>query len=318
MLLFFLPFLVCDVSVSLLPIYCSLLAFSDTKRRLTIIPIPSQSIINRYNTHCLLPYRYTGDKTTKPREALARDGIIMCFQDELQQGVQVEFDDPTLFVITNSRRPRASIMHHVRGWKYRVHWHDEIKPRERDLVFTNIKSFRVLHELPRVYHSTPFGQQTDPPKRYDYYEDVYGKEHTKKHGEPWLGIAEGRRTINMKFHGANPLVPYARNKYNDSVSTKNIFESAAVGIGAAQAEEEKERLKELKKKQFEALIEQRRQAAEAERKAAIEAEQKRILEEDTAKQKEQMKKQQEEKAAEQAAFDAEMAAAKEEAASKDY
>jgi hypothetical protein len=256
---------------------------------------------------------YTGDKESKPREALARDGVIMCFKDELQQGMQVEFDDPTLFVVTNTRRPRASIMCHVRGWKYKVHWHDEIKPRERDLVFTNIKRFRVLHELPRIYHSTPFGQETDPPKRYDYFEDVYGKEHTQKHGEPWLGIAEGRRTINMKFHGANPLVPYARNKYNASVNRDNVFESAEVGVGAARAEEEKEKLKELKKKQFEALIEERRAAAEAERKAAIEAEQKKILEEDTAKQKEQMRKQREQEAAEKADFEASMEAAKAEA-----
>ena len=73
---------------------------------------------------------YTGEKGAKAREALARNGVIMCFKDELQQGVQVEFDDPTLFVITQTRRPRASIMYHVRGWKYKVHWHDEIKPRE--------------------------------------------------------------------------------------------------------------------------------------------------------------------------------------------
>ena len=257
---------------------------------------------------------YTGEKGAKPREAVARNGIVMCFKDELQQGVQIEFDDPTLFVITASRRPRASIMHHVRGWKYRVHWHDEIKPRERDVVFSSIKSFRVLHELPRVYHTTPFGQQTDPPKRYNYASDLYGADHVAKFGEPSLGIAEGRRTINMKFHGANPLVPYERNKYHEKVKRDNVFESAEVGIGAAKAEEEKEKLRELKKKQFEALIEERRAAAEAEKKATIEAEQKRILEEDTAKQKEAMKKQKEEKFAENAAFEAQMEAAKEAAA----
>jgi hypothetical protein len=43
-------FLVCDVSVSLLSVYRSLLAFSDTTWRLTIIPLPL-SIINRHNTH---------------------------------------------------------------------------------------------------------------------------------------------------------------------------------------------------------------------------------------------------------------------------
>ena len=259
---------------------------------------------------------YTGEKGAKPREAVARNGIIMCFKDELQQGVQVEFDDPTLFVITQNRRPKASIMHHVRGWKYKVHWHDEIKPRERDVVFSSLKKFRVMHELPRIFHTTPFGHITDPPKRYDYFEDVYGKEHTQKHGEPWLGIAEGRRTINMRFQDTNPLVPYARNKYNASIHRDNVFESAEVGIGAAKAEEEKERRKEQKKKQFEALIEERRAQAEAEKKATIEAEQKRILEEDTAKQKEAMKKQKEEKAAEQAAFDAEMEAAKDAAAAQ--
>lgn len=110
------------------------------------------------------------------------------------------------------------------------------------------------------------------------------------------------------------MVPYARNKYNATVNRDNVFESAEVGIGAAKAEEEKQRIKELKKKQFEALIEERRAAAEAEKKATIEAEQKRILEEDTAKQKEAMKQKEEEKRAEQAAFDAQMEAAKTEAA----
>ena len=107
------------------------------------------------------------------REAIARRNILMCYKDELGAGKQVEFNDHTMHVITNTRRPRATIMHHVRGWKFRCHFHDEIRPRERDVVFSSIRDFKVLHHLPLIYHTTEFGVCNDPPVRYDYYQDVY-------------------------------------------------------------------------------------------------------------------------------------------------
>jgi hypothetical protein len=235
------------------------------------------------------------------RECLMRDNIILCYKDDLQQGTQIEFDDPTLFVVTMNRRPRASIMYHERGWKYKVHWHDEIKPRERSVVFSSIKKFKVLSHLPKIYFSNALLPeiQNDPPKRYDYFKDVYGHDVD----EPKLGITGNRRDINMKPLNVVAKTPAERNKYyKKNIYKKNVFESAAVGVGAAAAEEEKERLQEVKRKQFEDLIEKRREEAEAEKQAAIEAEQKRALEEETANKKSEREAEKKEKEAEQIAM----------------
>lgn len=246
---------------------------------------------------------YYASKNAEPREALARDDRIVCYRDEITEGLQVEFDDATLRVVTNNRRPRASVMFHVRNWKYRVHWHDEVRPRERDVVFSTTK-FTLLPHLPRIYHTTRFQCATDPPVRYDYYQDVYGK----REEEIRLGVSGGRRTINMKAHDAKPLNPAQRYAKSKSDYTENVLESAEVGIGAAKAIEEKARLAELKKQQFAALIENRRKEEEAKRKALIEEEQKKIMEEDLAKQKEAFEKKKKEKEAQAAADAAELEA----------
>jgi len=233
---------------------------------------------------------FVTDKHGVRREALARDNLIICYKDELVDGKQVEFDDATMRVVAESRKPRASIMFHVAGWKYRCHFNDEIRPRERDVVFSSLTRFKVLHHLPQIYHMSRFGVQTDPPVRYDYYDDVYGEGH----GEPRLGITGGRRTAAMEAFEARALRPHQRlATFNKS---DNVFESQFVGIGAAKEAEEAEKRKEQKKKQFAALIEKRRAEQEAEKKRLIEQEQQRILEEDTAKQKEAFAKKQEEDA----------------------
>ena len=194
---------------------------------------------------------YTKEKGGEKREALARENIIICYRDEIQQGLQVEFDDPTMRVITKNRRPKATVMFHVRNWKYRCHFHDEIKPRERDVVFSSLKMFKILHHLPRIYHTTEFGVQNDPPVRYDYFQDVYGKG-----GEELpLGTSGGRRTINMKAFNALPLIPAQRYPRTKSDYKENVLESAEIGIGAAKAEAEKARLAELKKKQLAVFLE---------------------------------------------------------------
>lgn len=255
---------------------------------------------------------YTAAKEANPegerREALARENRIVCYHDQLQQGLQIEFDDPTMRVITKSRRPRATIIHHVRNWKFRCHFHDEIVPRERDVVFSSLKFFTILHHLPRIYHTTGFGVQNDASKRYDYFQDVYGKPEAQVP----LATAGGRRSINMKAVGAQALLAPERARRSRSDYKENVLESAEVGIGAAKAEEEKARLAELKKKQFAALIEQRRQEEEAKRKALIEEEQKKIMEEDLAKQKaafeEKKRRQEEEKKAHEEALASQIAA----------
>ena len=230
-----------------------------------------------------------GEGIAAKREAIARDHVVICHKDEIVDGVQVELQDPTLALglvgqPLSCNKVLASVMFHVKGWKYRCRFHDEVHPRERDVEFSSLRSFKVLHHLPKVYHISRFehGAPVDAEPRYDYWSDVYGP-YMKLKG-PRLGIAGGRRTAEMRPHQAEALKPIARTHAKTDYK-ENSFESHMVGIGAAQEEEEIARRKELKKKQFEALIEKRRADAEAERLKAIEEEQARITAEDLAKAK---------------------------------
>jgi len=223
------------------------------------------------------------------REAIARNHVVICHKDELRDGVQVELQDPTLALGLvgqpfTCNKVYATVMFHVRGWKYRCRFHDEVRPRERDVEFSSLRSFKVLHHLPQVYHLSRFeeGTAVDAEPRYDYWSDVYGP-YMKLKG-PKLGIAGGRRTAEMKPFQAQPLAPIARTHAKTEYK-ENVYESHMVGIGAAQEEEEIARRKELKKQQFLQLIEKRRADAEAERLKAVEEEQARITAKDLEKQK---------------------------------
>jgi len=231
-----------------------------------------------------------GSHVLTKREAIARNHVVICHKDELVEGVQVELNDPTLALglvgqPMSCNKVYASVMFHVRGWKYRCRFHEEVKPRERDVEFSSLRTFKVLHHLPKVYHISRFGDEgapVDAEPRYDYWSDVYGP-YAKLKG-PKLGIAGGRRTAEMRPFQAEPLKPVARTHAKTDYK-ENSFESFMVGIGAAQEEEEVARRKELKKRQFLELIDKRRSDAEAERQKAIEEEQARITEADLAKSK---------------------------------
>ena len=227
---------------------------------------------------------WTNEKGVK-REAVARNHVVICYKDELLDGKQVEIDDPTLRMVApplTGNKILATIMFHVRGWKYRCRFHEEVRPRERDVVFSSLKTFKILHNLPQIYHLNSFGFEVDATPRYDYWSDVYGQAHKGK--GPKLGIAGGRRTAEMRPFQAEPLKPIARTSTKTDYR-ENVYESGMVGIGAAQEEEEVERRREMKRKQFQALIDKRRADAEAERLKTIEEEQKRLAEEDIAKNK---------------------------------
>lgn len=222
------------------------------------------------------------DMSGKPREALARDHSIICYKEELQDGKQVEMHDATMCVSAQlglSGKIYASVMYHVKDWKYRCRFHEQVKPRERDVIFSSLAFFKVLHHLPQVYHISRSGFESDTEARYVYFADVYGAGKLPK-----LGIAGGRRTAEMRPFHATPLKALAR-LANKSDYRENAYESHMVGIGAAEEEEEIERKMERKKQQFMALIEKRRADAETERLKAIEEEQARITAEDLAKMK---------------------------------
>ena len=121
-----------------------------------------------------------------------------------------------------------------------------------------VSSFRVRHHLPRIYHLTT----KDPPPTYNYFLDTYGVAkldtsntnrndgnnitssegyvHSKALAKmPPLGIAGDRKTMEMRDkESGRPLQAIERIRTDHK---ENLFESNAVGLGAA-IDEERERV----------------------------------------------------------------------------
>lgn len=204
------------------------------------------------------------------KKALARNNEIVCWHEELLDGKQVEIDDNTLGIYTKEHGHKAhvTIIKHVRNWRFYVRIHEDVKPKERELDFSIMKRFTVLHHKPQCYDLCRFGIGMDPDPKYDYFVDNYGPGVMPK-----LGVAIGRKTAEMRLKGPRPLA--AEHKVKTDY-TENMFESAAAGIGAAQKENTKEFLKEQRNAQWAALIEERRQRDEEEREKQIAEEEERM------------------------------------------
>jgi hypothetical protein len=200
-----------------------------------------------------------------------------------------------MLAVVGNRKAMATIQFHVKSWRYRVRFHNEVTPRDRDIDFSTITEFRVLHHKPLIYDLSRFGYTMDQPPVYDYYKDTYGIS-----SRPHLGVAMGRLTPNMKQIGPLPLSPKFRDKSNYK---ENMFESRMVGIGAAQAQEEEAERKIQKKAQWAKLIDERRAIEEAERLEKIEEEQAKYMKEQMEKQKAKL----EEDKKKEADFEAELA-----------
>lgn len=217
-------------------------------------------------------------KTGVRKEALARNDIILCFKDELQDGKQIEINDAKLRIVGETPNARVTILSHVKNWLYRVRYQDQLQPRDCNLDFSSIRRFRILHHLPQIYHLTKFGVQSEASKRYDYYFDTYGPGN-----KPRLGVAVGRRNPEMRFVGPQPLYPQDRKK---TLRNENIFETEFLGFGKAKEEEENRIRREQKKIQWAKLIEERREKEEEDKQKRIEEDQKAFLDDQMSKQKE--------------------------------
>ncbi|CAE7812618.1 unnamed protein product, partial [Symbiodinium microadriaticum] len=198
----------------------------------------------------------------------------------LQDGMQVEIYDPSM-KIGNNASPRVTIQFHNSKWNYRCRFHDEVRPRERNVDFSMLKHFKVLHHLPRVYDLSRFCIRTDHPDQYDYYSDTF-----RTGIRPPLGVAGGRYTAEMKALHA-PLIPLEErttSKYDE-----NIFESREMGIGLSLMEKEQKKFAEKKRAQWDAAVGAKRAAEDAVKQQHIEEEQARILAEAAEKQEEKQR-----------------------------
>eukprot|EP00602_Paraphysomonas_sp_CaronLab_P001009 CAMPEP_0185033656 /NCGR_PEP_ID=MMETSP1103-20130426/22805_1 /TAXON_ID=36769 /ORGANISM="Paraphysomonas bandaiensis, Strain Caron Lab Isolate" /LENGTH=625 /DNA_ID=CAMNT_0027570011 /DNA_START=16 /DNA_END=1893 /DNA_ORIENTATION=- len=223
-----------------------------------------------------------------PVEVLMRNNHVVCHKKDLHDGVQVELHDKTLR-IGNSDRPKVTILWHIEKWTYRCRCHDEIHPRERNIDFSSLASFKVMRHLPLIYDLAHFSIPMDHEIRYDYWADTY---RTK--GRPALGFAGGRATGEMKAWHA-PYIPAAAkptSKYDE-----NVFESQEMGIGVSLIEKEREMLVEKKRQQWNAAVAAKRAEEAEERQKLIEEEQARILAEAAEKQQEKARQKREEEEA---------------------
>lgn len=232
------------------------------------------------------------------REALVRHSMIVCYQDELKDGKCLEFYDQTMHVPNLDGPVRATIINHVKGWRYRIRYHDETRPLVRTLDLSTLTNrdkapFRVRHDLPTVYHLNRWDMDTDSVSSYKFWKEAYGQEE-----RPKLGAVGGRRCGNTSPHGVKVLTQAQRKvtKYQE-----NIFEPRAVGIGEALELENVEFQREQKRKQFAKLIEERRAADEEEKKKAVAEEEAKQFQEQLEAQREKAQKRAEAEAKEKEA-----------------
>ena len=249
------------------------------------------------------------NKTTeyRKRHAIAKDNIIICFQDELIPGLQMEFLGPLSGISaapfsTNSIckavilahvptpqikvNPVSKFSYQIRAnekasvemvddkkhtWIYKVRFFDDVFPKVREIDLEIYSQFRLLRNLPLIYDLSLFGITTEI-KRIDDHRITL----------PTISPQSPVKNKNYKVSAA--LLPaFPARSYKER--SDNLFEARAAGIGAAQEEEEKERQKQLQKEQWAKLIAERKVAFEANRKKQIEDEQQRLLAEELVRQR---------------------------------
>ena len=207
----------------------------------------------------------------KGREAMVRRSQIICFQDELTDGKCIEFYDRTMRVPHLDAPVRANILCHIKGWRYKMRFHEEAPPQTRSIDLATLVNFeklpfRVRHDLPSVYTLDRFGIETDSPNPYKFWEEAYGQK-----GRPRLGAVGGRRVTQPSDpHGVKVLMSGQRTK---TKFKENVFEPRAVGIGEALEQANAEYRMEQKRKQWSKLIDERRAAEEEEKRKEVAAEQ---------------------------------------------
>mmetsp|Transcript_18440 Transcript_18440/g.30715 ORF Transcript_18440/g.30715 Transcript_18440/m.30715 type:complete len:645 (+) Transcript_18440:153-2087(+) len=216
----------------------------------------------------------------KRDEVLAYHNVVHCFRSELYDGKQVEIDDPSLRLGSNTL-PRVTIMSHRKKWSFKCRFHDEVQPRERYVDFSTLKNFTILHHLPLVYDQTRFNIPLEADTRYNYWEDVYGQIT-----RPKLGHAGGRAGPEQRPQGVK--IKAIEEKPTSDYS-ENVFESQEMGIGRSLMEKERLRVEANKIEAWNKSLAEKRELENQERNRLVAEEEARVLAEAQAKQMEKAK-----------------------------
>lgn len=214
------------------------------------------------------------------KEALMRDNKLCCYHSDLEDGLEIEIHDPTV-LIGSTHNPHVTILNQYKGWIYYCRFHDEERPRQRNIDFSQLLWFKILFHKPRSFPLTRFGIEMDQPQTYDYWKDTYVNST-----RPYLGYAGSRPAANMKpLH--SQLLPIENRVITNY--TENEFESLEMGIGLSLLEKEREKLVEKKKQMWnDALAAKRKEEAELKEQMLAE-EQEKLLKEATEKKQEKLR-----------------------------
>jgi len=214
------------------------------------------------------------------KEALMRNNMLCCYHSDIEDGLEIEIQDPSV-LIGSTHNPHVTIIHHKKGWIYHCRFHDEERPRQRNIDFSQLLWFKILFHKLRSFPLTRYGIEMDQPQTYDYWKDTY-----ENPIRPYLGYAGSRPAANMKPLNT-PLLPIEKRVQTDY--TENEFESLEMGIGLSLLEKEREKLVEKKKQMWnDALAAKRKEEAELKEKMLAE-EQEKLLKEATEKKQEKLR-----------------------------
>lgn len=210
-------------------------------------------------------------------EVIGRNNEILCHKNELQIGQQIELHDYSLHI--HAETQRCIIQFHIKDWKYRVRFHEDVRPRDRDIDFAKVKYFTVLKHLPKICHLAQLSMSMGVESSYDYWYDTFGVND----GRPRMGFAGGRKTPEMK---TRDLPPLRLNERLRSDRSESFFEAGIVNVGSAVLDQVARLKKQARKEQWEAMIAKRRAEQEQDRAVLIEKERKKDFEEAMQKMRE--------------------------------
>ena len=226
-----------------------------------------------------------------PREAIACKGEIVCYRDQFQEGLQVQFQEPVLnnYISEEGFLPKVTLLKHVKGWKYLCRFHQETWPRERVVDFSLYNRFKILLHQPRILDLHSLSSGPDALRVHDYRNQDYIVKAIEQRVEANdLGELENQEEADRKYRKTAlyrdlvPVVPHRPIEHR----RRNIFESREVGIGQAQEEDDFEEQERLKKAQWAKAIAERKAKFVEERQKMYAAEQQKMFESTAAAKKE--------------------------------
>eukprot|EP00598_Pedospumella_elongata_P005778 CAMPEP_0184983224 /NCGR_PEP_ID=MMETSP1098-20130426/12522_1 /TAXON_ID=89044 /ORGANISM="Spumella elongata, Strain CCAP 955/1" /LENGTH=528 /DNA_ID=CAMNT_0027507031 /DNA_START=99 /DNA_END=1685 /DNA_ORIENTATION=+ len=183
------------------------------------------------------------DADGNKQEALMRSNLLVCYKDELRGGIQIQFEEPMFNIYpTNSRKPTATILRHVRDWIYLCKFHTDVWPQDRQVDLSVTSNFNLLRLRPMVYNLQTFGIASEPDRIYDYrFEQKINRSRLRDTANNVLFQQAQTAEMLASVNGSGG--DEVENEGGDEVSTLGGFEDDATNDGTVASTAKKLRSK---------------------------------------------------------------------------